>query len=80
MSWTDDARPRFDIEVELIGEDSNAYNLIGKTRIAIRRHLRARGETPADIEETLKLITKYLTTSESYEELLHRIDQMVTIV
>lgn len=79
MSWTEDARPRFDIEVKLIGENSNAFSLIAKTSTAIRRHLIDQDGPRADVTETVELIVRYLMTSTSYDELLHRIDEMVTI-
>lgn len=69
--WTDTARPSFDIELPIIGADGNSINLIG---IAAREMDRARID-----KETKQLVISYLFKSESYEDLLNKLDDMFII-
>ena len=60
-----------DVTVQLVGEDGNAYNLIGLTTRALRR-----ARVPA---EEIKIFTKECFNSPNYDALLQTIMKWVNI-
>jgi len=63
--------PEFDIDVKLIGEDGNVFNLIGK----VKRQLERAGES-----EAARDFFKQAISSHSYDEVLQLITQKVNVV
>lgn len=77
--WTLAARPRFDCDLDLSDLDGNVFGLIGRAQVTLRRHLIGQGESREDATETAALVTKYLTSSHSYDEVLQKLDDMFII-
>ena len=55
--------------VKLIGEDGNAFNILAKTRKALRKHLKEQGLSPDEIREEVEKFTKEATDGD-YDHLL----------
>lgn len=63
--------PRYDIEVQLSGEDGNAFYIMGK----VSRCLREAGATPEEVEHYL-----FEAKSGDYDNLLQTTCQWVNVV
>jgi hypothetical protein len=62
--------PRFDVEVRLIGNDGNAFAILG----AVQRALRKAGATPAEVSEFMTA-----ATSGDYDHLLGVVMEWVEV-
>lgn len=62
--------PRYDIKVELIGHDGNAFNLIGRVAKALRKEVSAEAATE---------FTNQAMEQGSYDELLAFIQETVDV-
>lgn len=63
--------PKYDVTVKLTGLDSNAYNLIGAVRVALRK---------AGVSaEEIKKFTEEATNTGSFDELLRFLMETVDV-
>lgn len=68
-----------EVEVQLTGEDGNAFAIMGRVTKALRTHLKEQGWEPAEIKAE---VSRYQNQamSGSYEELLQATMDWVTVL
>lgn len=64
--------------LKLIGQDGNAFAIIGKAQGAMKKHLRAQGKSNAEIKEACDKIVKEMTSGD-YDNLLRVVDNYFEI-
>lgn len=75
MTNTEVTRVQTGVEVELLGQDGNAFMLLGLVQKALRRH---KDDLPAGV--TPDVVMADLGAAESYDDLLQRIMSWVEVV